>query len=58
MVILGVINAMKNATRHNHTYHNGTKLTLSATKRGLRIYWKGELNGKRHPLVYDPVELG
>jgi len=51
----GVFSFMaKTPTRHKHTYRNGTKLTLSATKRGLRVYWKEELDGKRHPSYTIP----
>lgn len=41
-------------TRHKHTYRNGTKLTLTATKKGLRVYWRGDSDIKRHPSYTIP----
>lgn len=49
----------KSPTRHKHTYRNGTKVTLSATPKGLRVYWKEEGDEKRHPsytLSWDRIE--
>lgn len=49
----GVMNRMAK-TKVKHTYRNGTELTLSATAKGLRVYWRAEGAEKRHPSYTIP----
>ena len=44
----------KEKSKHKHTFRNGTVLTVQATEKGLRIFWKEVGDEKRHPSLNLP----